>query len=85
MATGHILENTVSTTAITSVIYYKTILIPLVSDAELNIFNWVVLAVLLQVIDLFGITTNAINIICFARQGFDDPINISLIGKTFVV
>lgn len=85
MATGHILENTVSTTAITSVIYYKTILIPLVSDAELNIFNWVVLAVLLQVIDVFGITTNAINIICFARQGFDDPINISLIGKTFVV
>lgn len=85
MAKGQTLENTVSTTTITSVISYETIIVNLVSDADLIMFNWVVLAVLLQVIDVFGITTNAINIICFARQGFDDPINISLIGKILVV
>lgn len=33
-----------------------------------------------QMINMFGITTNIINIICFVKQGFKDVINISLLG-----
>ncbi|CAG5130214.1 unnamed protein product, partial [Candidula unifasciata] len=32
-----------------------------------------------QAIDLLGIVTNIINIVCFAKQGFKETTNISLL------
>ncbi|CAG5117984.1 unnamed protein product, partial [Candidula unifasciata] len=52
---------------------------PLLSDEATEIFIWVVLTVVCQALCLFGISTNIINIICFVKQGFKDPINISLL------
>lgn len=37
---------------------------------------------LCQLINIFGIVTNVINIICFVKQGFKDTVNISLLGMT---
>lgn len=31
-------------------------------------------------IDVFGLGTNSVNIICFVSQGFKEPVNISLAG-----
>lgn len=50
------------------------------SPVNLDIFNWIVFANLVQVFVVFGVISNIINIICFVKQGFKDPINISLTG-----
>jgi hypothetical protein len=34
-----------------------------------------------QTINLFGIITNILNMICFVKQGFKDSINVSLLGE----
>lgn len=52
-----------------------------VSDQARLIIQWICCGVLGQIIALFGIVTNIINIICFMRQNFKDSVNISLLGK----
>lgn len=52
-----------------------------ISDEAVLIFTWVVFGVLCQVIDVVGIVTNIVNIICFVKQGVKDSVNISLLGK----
>lgn len=47
------------------------------------IFQWINFTVVCQMIDLFGIATNIINIICFLKQGLNDPVNVSLLGAKF--
>lgn len=56
----------------------------LLSDALTLICQWIIFSITCQAIDIFGIVTNIINIICFMKQGFKDSVNISLLGITFV-
>lgn len=42
--------------------------------------TWVLYSVVCQIINIFGIVTNIINILCFVKQGFKDSINVSLLG-----
>ncbi|CAG5117001.1 unnamed protein product, partial [Candidula unifasciata] len=51
----------------------------LVSYEARRLFLWIGIAVVCQVIDIFGTVTNIINIICFVQQGFKDPVNVSLL------
>ncbi|CAG5127919.1 unnamed protein product, partial [Candidula unifasciata] len=51
----------------------------LISDADLTIAVWVLFALICQAIDVFGVVTNIINIMCFVKQGFKDPVNVSLL------
>lgn len=44
------------------------------------VIQWVLFAVVCQAVDILGIIANIINIICFVKQGFKDPVNISLLG-----
>ncbi|CAG5128383.1 unnamed protein product, partial [Candidula unifasciata] len=50
------------------------------SDTTVLICSWALYTVLCQVINIFGIITNTINIVCFVKQGFQDSTNISLLG-----
>lgn len=52
----------------------------LLNEQLVIIYNRVVFGVMCQSLAIFGIGTNLINIICFAKQGFKDQINISLTG-----
>jgi hypothetical protein len=45
------------------------------------ITQWILYSVLCQLICVFGIVTNIVNIICFVKQGFKDPVNVSFMGK----
>lgn len=45
------------------------------------LFSWTIYSVVCQDIDVFGITTNIVNVIGFTKQGFKDTINISLLSK----
>lgn len=45
------------------------------------IYTYVTIAGLCQLLNIFGIVTNIINIVCFVKQGFKDTVNISLLGK----
>ncbi|CAG5128595.1 unnamed protein product, partial [Candidula unifasciata] len=49
------------------------------SDWLRIIFQWIFYSVLCQLVDIFGIISNIINIICFVKQGFHDTVNISLL------
>lgn len=51
-----------------------------ISPETMRVFNWVVFSVVCQMINIFGIATNVINIVCFVRQGFKDSVNVSLLG-----
>lgn len=51
-----------------------------ISDEAVLVYTNVVYSFVCQAIDVFGVVTNVINIVCFAKQGFKDPINISLLG-----
>ncbi|CAG5114702.1 unnamed protein product, partial [Candidula unifasciata] len=53
---------------------------PFVSDEFRVIFQWICFTVVCQSIDIFGTVTNIINSVCFIKQGFKDPINVTLIG-----
>lgn len=55
-----------------------------ISDQGLLISQWVLFALICQAMDIFGTVTNVINIICFIKQGFKDPVNVSFFGKTAV-
>lgn len=52
-----------------------------ISEELERIFTWVVYGVLCQLIGIFGIVTNVINIICFIKQDFKSTVNINLLGK----
>ncbi|BFZ07855.1 hypothetical protein BsWGS_10894 [Bradybaena similaris] len=52
----------------------------LIGESGMLIFNWIVWAVVSEVVVVFGIISNIINIICFVNQGFKDSINVSLTG-----
>lgn len=54
----------------------------LISSQAALIAQWIIYTVACNAIDIFGISTNIINIICFVKQGFNDPVNISLLGRT---
>lgn len=47
----------------------------------LRIYTYVTIVALCQILNIFGIVTNVINIVCFVKQGFKDTVNISLLGK----
>jgi hypothetical protein len=51
------------------------------SDEIAIIFQWLTFSTLCQAVAVFGIGSNIVNIICFIKQGFKDPINISFLGK----
>lgn len=53
----------------------------LISSQAALIAQWIIYTVACNAIDIFGISTNIINIICFVKQGFNDPVNISLLGR----
>lgn len=55
--------------------------IPAIDYETLTIFIWAAYSVLIQIVDVFGVGTNIINIVCFIKQGFKEPVNISLLGK----
>lgn len=57
----------------------------LVSDSLRTIFQWIVFAVMNQLVDIFGTVANIINIICFVKQGFKDSVNISLLGNIMYI
>lgn len=50
-------------------------------ESTAHIFLWIIYTVICQAVEVFGIVTNIINIICFVKQGLGDSINISLLGK----
>lgn len=53
----------------------------LISNEVRQIFQWVFFTIICELIDIFGVAANIINITCFFRMGFKDTINISLLGK----
>ncbi|CAG5130212.1 unnamed protein product, partial [Candidula unifasciata] len=63
----------------------NTIVGGLLSEELRLICQWIIYTVVCQFIDVFGIATNIINIICFIKQGFKDSVNISLLGSTTLV
>ncbi|CAG5115103.1 unnamed protein product, partial [Candidula unifasciata] len=50
-----------------------------ISDKAIIIFQYVMITVICQFINIFGVGTNIINIMCFAKQGFNDSVNICLL------
>lgn len=53
-----------------------------IDNTVVLIYKYVVFTVLRQAINIFGIVTNTINIICFVKHGFKESINVSLLGIT---
>lgn len=51
-----------------------------ISDTAMEIILWIIFDVVCMTFNIFGIVTNVVNIICFAKQGFQDSVNISLFG-----
>lgn len=51
-----------------------------VTDQFRLVFQIVNFVFICEIIDLFGTGTNIVNIVCFAKQGLKDPVNISLLG-----
>ncbi|XP_005099018.2 adenosine receptor A1 [Aplysia californica] len=52
----------------------------IVSDEQWLIFQVVNIVVICGLVSLFGVASNIINIVVFAKQGFQDSMNISLMG-----
>lgn len=55
----------------------------LVSDHALQIFQWISYTIVCEIIDLFGTVSNIVNVICFVKLGFKDPVNVSLLGNVY--
>jgi hypothetical protein len=51
-----------------------------ISDSTILIYACIIF-ILCQSLNICGIATNIISIICFVRQGFDETSNISLLGN----
>ncbi|CAG5120766.1 unnamed protein product [Candidula unifasciata] len=69
-----------STATVTAVPTSHIVIEKLLSDEASVIVQWVILAVTCQIINIFGTVTNIINILCFTKQGFRDPVNVSFLG-----
>lgn len=52
-----------------------------VSDEAVLLFKWIVVVAVCEVLDVLCSITNIINIVCILKQGFNEPINVSLFGK----
>lgn len=52
-----------------------------VNGRFVSIFRWITYSFVCNLIDIFGTATNVLNIACFVSQGFQDSVNISLLGK----
>lgn len=61
-------------------LYKRSFVLPDVSYQVRLVFQWVCFAIVCELVDIFGTVTNIINIICFVKQGFRDPVNVSLLG-----
>ncbi|XP_005111724.1 uncharacterized protein LOC101852586 [Aplysia californica] len=61
--------------------YYEKI----ISDEQWYIVQVVIVVVISGLLSLFGVATNIINIVVFAKQGFQDSMNISLMAHPLVV
>ncbi|KAH9495359.1 hypothetical protein Btru_017553 [Bulinus truncatus] len=57
-----------------------TSVVDLISEAERQIYEVVILVVITFLIGLCGVFTNIINIIIFAKQGLSSSVNIGLMG-----
>lgn len=53
----------------------------IILDAKTRMFIMIGCPVVIQGVNLFGILSNVINFICFAKQGLKEAINISFMGK----
>lgn len=53
-----------------------------VDNSITQMYVYVMYATACQAVAVSGVVTNIINIICFVKQGFEESINISLLGKT---
>ncbi|CAG5114704.1 unnamed protein product, partial [Candidula unifasciata] len=47
----------------------------LVSNDALSLYKWIIHSSICQAIAIFGIAANAVNMICFVKQGFRDTVN----------
>lgn len=56
----------------------------ILSDDVTVVQQYILLSSICQLINIFGIASNIINIICLLRQDMADPINISFLGTTFL-
>lgn len=52
-----------------------------ISDEVRIYFQWIGYSIVCELIDVFGTASNIINIVCFLKMGFKDPVNISLLGN----
>ncbi|XP_035827204.1 uncharacterized protein LOC118478201 [Aplysia californica] len=57
----------------------------IVSDEQWYIVQVVNGVVLCGLVSLFGVASNIINIVVFAKQGFQDSMNISLMGEMEII
>lgn len=71
---------TVATVGFNNMTIFKRPLDGLLSDEIRLICQWIMFTIICQMIDLFGIASNIVNIVCFIRQGFRDSVNVSLLG-----
>lgn len=51
-----------------------------ISKTVIQIYIWFVYTILCQAINIFGIVTNILNIVCFLQQGLKESVNVSLLG-----
>lgn len=49
-----------------------------ISEKAIQIYTWVVFAAICNIINIFGITTNIINIMCFLQQGLKESVITSV-------
>ncbi|CAG5124062.1 unnamed protein product, partial [Candidula unifasciata] len=75
-----ITENTSESLPNAHVIKIHVERMPLISAEITRILHWLLYGILCQAIVIFGVVSNAINMICFFKQGFRDPVNVSLFG-----
>ncbi|CAG5120769.1 unnamed protein product, partial [Candidula unifasciata] len=50
-----------------------------ISDQMRIYFQWIGYSIVCELIDIFGTISNTINIMCFLKMGFKDPVNVSLL------
>lgn len=53
----------------------------IVSSEITVILQWIIWSTIPQIVIVCGIVGNVINIVCFVRQGFNDSVNVTFVGK----
>lgn len=79
---GYVTRSTTETRTNNTVIERSNMLL---SNEVTIIFQWVIFTVLCQTTDVFGVVANIVNVICFVKLGFKDPVNVSLVGMSFLL